>query len=187
VTGMFNHELLPLLPGLIGFDVVYNPLDVRLEVVSFPDFNMDGLLDCVDVDSLVGVIAAGSNLPAFDLTGDGNVNATDLTQWLANAGAINLASGNSYLPGDANLDGVVDGSDFGIWNSHKFTSVAAWCSGDFNADGVVDGSDFGIWNANKFNASDGTSVVPEPSLGLLAAILMIRKGVRSLSEFSAGS
>ena len=35
----------------------------------------------------------------------------------------NLASGNSYLMGDANLDGVVDVSDFNAWNSNKFTST----------------------------------------------------------------
>ncbi len=50
---------------------------------------------------------------------------------------------------------VVDVSDFNVWNSNKFTSVAAWCAGDFNADGAVDVSDFNIWNANKFTAADG--------------------------------
>ena len=46
-----------------------------------------------------------------------------------------------------------------MWNSNKFTSVAAWCSGDFNADGVVDISDFNVWNGNKFTASDASAVV----------------------------
>ncbi len=36
-------------------------------------------------------------------------------------------------PGSALQDGGVDGSDLGVWNSSKFTSVAAWCSGDFHA------------------------------------------------------
>jgi hypothetical protein len=84
---------------------------------------------------------------------------------------------NPYLPGDADLDGSADGSDFGIWNSNKFTSAAAWCSGDFSADGVVDGSDFNIWNANKFTASDArTSTVPESGnlLVVLICCLMAR-------------
>jgi hypothetical protein len=114
VNGQFDTERLPRLPGLIGFDVIYDPNDVLLRVVAFPDFNMDGLLDCIDVDSLVAVIAAGSNNPGFDLTADGSVSSSDLMQWLADAGAVNLASGNPYLEGDANLDGAVDGSDFGI-------------------------------------------------------------------------
>jgi fibronectin-binding autotransporter adhesin len=137
---------------------------------SSGDFNNDGLFNCTDINSLVGQMVLGSNNPQFDMTGDGLVNQADLVQWRTIAGSINLASGNPYLPGDGNLDGVVDGSDFGIWNGNKFTTIAAWCSGDYSADGIVDGSDFGIWNGNKFTSSDGgLAAVPEPS-GLLCIV-----------------
>ncbi len=53
------------------------------------------------------------------------------------------------LQGDASLDGCVDGSDFILWNSHKF-STGTWIQGDFNHDGIVDGSDFVLWNRFKF-------------------------------------
>jgi hypothetical protein len=53
-------------------------------------------------------------------------------------------------PGDFNLDGNTDGTDFGIWNSNKFTANNRWDRGDANFDGVVDGTDFGIWNSYKF-------------------------------------
>jgi Calx-beta domain len=117
------------------------------------DFNHDGLYNCTDINLLVAQVASGSGNLSFDLTSDGQVNSADVTAWLAQAGAINLPSGNPYRVGDANLDGVVDGSDFGIWNSNKFTSGGGWCGGDFNADGVTDGSDFGLWNSNKFTSS----------------------------------
>ncbi len=117
------------------------------------DFNDDGLYNLIDVDALVAAIASHGNNPAFDLTGDGLVNVADRDAWLAEAGSVNLPSGNAYLLGDANLDGVVDGQDFIRWNSHKFTSTAKWSDGDFNADGVVDGQDFILWNTNKFEAS----------------------------------
>ncbi len=133
------------------------------------DFNDDGFFDCADVDSLVGDIAAMSNTPDFDLTGDGVVNTDDLTQWLAEAGAVNLASGNPYLPGDATLDGVVDVSDFNVFNTNKFTLNAAWCKGDFDANGVIDVSDFNIFNNNRFSMSDVASV-PEPTS---AAVLVL--------------
>jgi RHS repeat-associated protein len=120
------------------------------------DFNGDGNFDCLDINLLVSSIASGNGDRSFDVTGDLLLTLADLDAWLALAGAANLPTGNPYLPGDANLNGVVDGSDFGIWNAHKFTSTAAWCDGDFNADGVVDGSDFGIWNAHKFQGSLGT-------------------------------
>ncbi len=90
------------------------------------DFNDDNLLDCADVDPLVSAIAAGTNDVAFDLTSDGLVNSADLVEWLRVAGRVNnFVTALPILPGDTNLDGVVDGSDFGIWNAHKFTSIAA--------------------------------------------------------------
>ena len=88
----------------------------------------------------------------FDLTGDGVANFDDVTEWVVNL--------KGTLLGDANLDGSVDGSDFSVWNSHKFTNLAAYCSGDFNGDGSVDGSDFSIWNGHKFRTA--SAVVPEP-------------------------
>ena len=98
-----------------------------------PDFNGDGSLGCADIDSLVMEIVAGTNDPTFDLTLDGLVDLADRNAWLAEAGRKS-GLGQSYLLGDANLDGFVDGIDFAIWNNNKFTSTAAWCSGDFNAE-----------------------------------------------------
>ncbi|HEY6562980.1 MAG TPA: putative Ig domain-containing protein, partial [Pirellulaceae bacterium] len=130
------------------------------------DFNQDGLINVLDIDALVGQIAAHTNPGAYDLTGDGLVNLSDRDVWLALAGEVNLPSGNPYRLGDANLDGVVDGSDFGRWNANKFTFVAAWSKGDFNADGAVDGSDFGTWNANKFTSSDAGRPAKEAQVSL---------------------
>lgn len=129
------------------------------------DFNNDGAYDCADIDALVVAVTSGSVDPAFDLNGDGSLSTEDVSSWLAEAGANNLASGNAYLPGDATLDGIVDISDFNIWNANKFTAPAAWCRGDFNVDGNVDISDFNIWNARKFTSSDAAAV-PEPVVGL---------------------
>ncbi len=127
------------------------------------DFDNDGDFDCADIDGLVAEIAAGTNSVAFDLTGDGVVNLTDLDEWRIQGGAANLSSGNPYLVGDADLDGTVDGLDFIVWNGNKFTSSAAWCSGDFNADGVIDGQDFISWNTNKFTSADSAGAIPEPT------------------------
>jgi hypothetical protein len=137
------------------------------------DFNNDGLYNCADIDSLVNDIANGTNTGSFDLTGDGQVNSADLTEWLAEAGAANIGPGRPYRVGDANLDGIVDGSDFGLWNSNKFTGNKNWCQGNFNADSVTDGSDFGLWNSNKFTASDGNVVVPEPSSLLFCGAILV--------------
>jgi hypothetical protein len=71
------------------------------------------------------------------------------------------------LSGDANMDGCVDGSDFNLWNSHKFQSGGVgWQEGDFNNDDAVDGSDFNLWNANKFTCLP--SPRPKKPLSLFA-------------------
>lgn len=121
------------------------------------DFNHDGIHNLDDIDALVAAIAGGNQDPNLDMNRDGLLNLADRDVWLIQAGNINLGPGRAYRLGDANLDSLVDGSDFGIWNANKFTPAAAWSRGDLNADGFVDGSDFGIWNSNKFTQADGVS------------------------------
>ena len=69
----------------------------------------------------------------------------------------------NYLPGDANLDGRVDGSDVtilaGNWQfGVDGNGTATWAMGDFNGDGKVDGSDVTILAAN-WQAGVDSSVV----------------------------
>ncbi len=74
------------------------------------------------------------------------------------------------LPGDANLDGVVDISDLSILGGNWRESDMEWADGDFNGDGNVDISDLSIlggnWRAESGMSFDtGLSIVgvPEPS------------------------
>jgi hypothetical protein len=88
--------------------------------------------------------------------------------------------------GDANLDGVVDGSDYSLIDNGYLNHLTGWFNGDFNYDGVIDGSDYTLID-NAFNqqgaafnsiianqtsqigAPSESTAVPEPtSLGLLA-------------------
>lgn len=178
--GVFD-ALTTLSDSIVDFNavIVYSVDQVRVRITNvsiFGDFDDDLMLGCSDIDALVAEIASGGMGMQFDLNGDNQVNLTDLDEWLHEAGEFNI--GGAYLYGDANLDGVVDGSDFVIWNSHKFTLNNGWCGADFNADGVTDGSDFVIWNANKFMSSDARqSLVPEPTglFLLLVGLAMIRR------------
>jgi hypothetical protein len=113
-------------------------------------------------------VTPGSNA-SFDLTGDGLINNADVDRWLADS-ADRIGLSNPFRRGDANLDGLVNGSDFGQWNSHKFSSTLLWDHGDFNGDGLSDGSDLGLWNANKSTNPEGIAVVPEPGRWLLVHV-----------------
>jgi hypothetical protein len=53
--------------------------------------------------------------------------------------------------GDANLDGVIDGGDYGtIDNSIQIPGAFGYVNGDFNYDGVIDGGDYGIIDNNIY-------------------------------------
>ena len=110
-----------------------------------------------------------------------------------------LASGTIEIKytllGDANLDGVVDGTDFGILAANFNKGVTGWDQGDFDYDNVVDGSDFGFMAANFNKGASGAAAwqaveafaaanglladVPEPAsiglIGIMGAGLLTRR------------
>jgi hypothetical protein len=100
------------------------------------------------------------------------------------------------LLGDANLDGLVNGTDFNILAANFNQSIAGWDQGDFDYDGLVNAADFNDLAANfnqsasgadvsagdvsaldAFAAANGLSVptfsVPEPA----SAVLMVMAGL----------
>ena len=108
-------------------------------------------LDSVDLGSVaseVRLIPRSENVSGFsDALGEITIN---LVAQLA-------------LPGDANVDGHVDVTDFNIWNDNRGNLNATWGTGDFNGDGLTDELDFTIWSDHKFTALPPESIVPEPN------------------------
>ena len=131
----------------------------------------------------VVLLTAGTVSGQFD-TISGVTLAPD--QSLAVLYQVDQVVGRVALPGDADLNGVVDGSDFGIWNANKFGIGTTWATGDFNGDGRTDGSDFGIWNANKFTSIDAASV-PEPLGMYVVWQVLLAWACRRTQPFSRGA
>jgi hypothetical protein len=50
--------------------------------------------------------------------------------------------------GDGNGDNIVDGEDYGIWQSGYGHASPTFLTGDYNGDGFVDGEDYGVWQNN---------------------------------------
>jgi hypothetical protein len=103
-----------------------------------------------------------------------------------------LLTARVAIGGDANLDDVVNLSDFNVLAANFGGTGREWTTGDFNADGVVNLTDFNILAANFGMSAGGSavtpsdwvalaSVVPEPALGLscLALLPLIRRHRRA--------
>jgi autotransporter-associated beta strand protein len=133
----------------------------------------------------IGVIT--SSLAANDPK---HLTAVGFATGLTSFEGQNVSAGSILIKytyyGDANLDGVVDGSDYSRTDNGYLSHLTGWFNGDFNYDGVVNGSDYTLID-NAFNTqgaqimaaiasptaqiagSGSTSAVPEPAtLGLLA-------------------
>jgi hypothetical protein len=114
----------------------------------------------------LGLVASGYNFAAWDGTGIVTTGPRALegvtTVAVATAeqalgiGAIDTAlfagqtvSGRSIIlkytyAGDVNLDGMVDGADYGtLDNWIQFPGTDGYANGDVNFDGVIDGADYG--------------------------------------------
>jgi hypothetical protein len=144
-----------------------SPGDVSFVVGPTGDFDGDGSVTAADIDLLYDVIRSGRELEQFDVDANGVVDAADahflVTEVL------------ETVFGDANLDGVVDVSDFNRWNAAKFQSCAtSWSHGNFNGDLAVDATDFNLWmspfrpQAAATSAAASGRNVPRAALGQAA-------------------
>jgi hypothetical protein len=95
------------------------------------------------------------------------------------------------MPGDVNADGVVDFTDFQIFELGFGTTNARWADGDFNEDGLVNRTDFMLLYRNFGKRLDGSPAalaagqagaveafaeaqgVPEPGAALASVCLAI--------------
>ena len=143
--------------------------------IQVGDFDSNGQLDIVDIDTLVNEIASGDGNQRFDLSGDGIVNGTDIKEWLSTA-ALENGFAAPYLLGDANLDGSVDSVDLNNLARNWRKEVALWSSGDFSADGIVDPADLNAVALNwqqSIRSAAFVENVPEPAatISLLIGIM----------------
>ena len=152
------------------------------------DFDGNGLFDALDVDSLVNSIVGGLNEQAFDLSGDGLVDLDDLTIWLDDAAKQN-GFAESYLLGDANLDGTINPTDLNKLGLHWKQNMGRWSAGDFNADGTIDAADLNSLGQNWLQSIAMTSptAVPEPMshflFGLGAIFMGLSWRAKSIPRF----
>ena len=137
------------------------------------DVTQDGSIDLDDVDALRDAIAgegSGTQTAWFaDVNQDDQIDSEDMRHLVQDI--------LNYTPGDANLDGIVNGLDLSALASH-WQAAGIWQDADFTGDGVVNGLDLsalaGNWQANAAGAGtafdDAVTVlgsIPEPTCAVL--------------------
>jgi hypothetical protein len=179
-------------PGLYAYDLDAGSLDF---VVARPDYRR--------IENDIDGLAAGNGRAYFVTDEPGFVYAYDLVNGGDYGDFLSplveddqLFAGAAFAPGlmpdrlagDANLDGVVDLTDFLILRSNFGTSglFTSYRQGDFNDDGRVDLADFLLLRGN-FGAGDApatgimnawASSIPEPGSAALlafAAVTLVRR------------
>lgn len=142
------------------------------------DFNSNGSTSSADVALLYGQF---ESLPApapwlYDLNVDGNVDTDDV--------ATMITQVFRTVPGDFNLDGTVDSSDYVIARKSVGVPAATYTQGDADLDGDVDQFDLNEWQEQfgflrqPLQSGGGggeafSANVPEPSTLMLATSLAI--------------
>jgi hypothetical protein len=94
-----------------------------------------------------------------------------------------LMTWKMLLPGDANMDGVVDAGDLAVMGSFNFgksinENSLGWSQGDLNGDGFVDMADVALVAASWGDVSDWSSLTPdlsEPTSPLAKALFASMK------------
>ena len=156
---------------------------LELEGLIAPGDSGGGVFAVVDETTyLVGVnsfiSSADDSVNADYGDAAGCVSVCDYLDWILETTGLSLTS----IPGDANGDGIVDGSDVNILASNWQYGVdmenpdATWDMGDFNGDGIVDASDVTILAGNwQYDVADSASAtaVPEPGTWAILFSLVV--------------
>ncbi|MCA9197686.1 MAG: hypothetical protein KDA87_09120 [Planctomycetales bacterium] len=145
------------------------------------DYNADGLLTAVDIDTLSDAVSTGLSDSIYDLNNDGSVNADDRVTW------VNELR-NTYF-GDSNLDGEFGTADLvAVFAAGEYEDAIAgnsgWAEGDWNGDGDFNTSDLVTafeQGGFELGPRGGVAAVPEPNWFAWVALLTgvaVRRMVR---------
>jgi hypothetical protein len=139
---------------------------------QFGDVNNDNAFDLADVNSIAIAMREGDKSTVYDLSGDGQVDLTDIRKWVHDVK-------NTYF-GDADLNGLFDSRDIvrifqqGEYEDDRIGN-SAWLDGDWNGDGEFSSGDLILAFQDDGYERDRRAAaesVPEPT-GPITLVLML--------------
>jgi T5SS/PEP-CTERM-associated repeat protein len=145
--------------------------------------SLDGTLNATTINGFVAtlpgqsftIVTAGALTGAFDAVTGQPSPALPGIFWEVTYTPTSVILNTSALPGDIDLNGLVDRTDaarFSQFFGRETSSI--WTTGDFNGDGKTTLDDWGLLQTHVGQSvapSASTAAVPEPSAGVLFATL----------------
>lgn len=99
----------------------------------------------------------------------------------------------TFLPGDYDRNGTVNGADYNLWRSTIGSTVTAGSGADGNGDGTVNSADYVFWRNNNGGTGSGafaSGVVPEPAtsaiFGVSCVLLVVGRRRAACGRVSPG-
>ena len=132
-----NRDLFLLGDELVANGAGQTVLDAYTDLLlKRGDLNNSTTTDIADFETLFANFGPATWL--FDLNVDGTVNALDAATFVTEL--------VRSVPGDFNVDGMVDAADYTVWRDRSGQGGSGLVAdGDF--DGDVDDDDFAVWKA----------------------------------------
>jgi pectate lyase len=113
------------------------------------DTDHDGMGDAWEQQQFGSITRGSAASSAGDYDNDGYTDLEEYINGTDPKGTSSPTPTSAGRPGDANGDGLVNGTDYFIWLTHYGTAVSTGpAGGDFNRDGSVTGTDYSIWVSN---------------------------------------
>lgn len=160
--------------------LVSNIADLNISGSAQLDLGNNSLLitDTSQMDSIVALLTSAYDKGKWD--GPGIMTSQSTSPATIGYNEITLGSGTDAvssilikytLPGDTNLDGIVNSADF-LAMSPIGTTGATWAMGDFNYDGIINADDAALFMLGAAVGSINQPPVPEPAAIALATLVL---------------
>ena len=138
-----------------------NSVNIGNNFLDIQGGTLSGVVSAIQSGTLVSSSSTGGSLGAIGAIVNGSVFTAAKPFDTVTPGTNDVLVRYTYV-GDANLDGVVDGSDYTKIDNGFNTLGSGWVNGDFNYDNHIDGSDYTLID-NAFN-TQGSTLAPTAQL-----------------------
>ena len=145
-----------------GFGIDFDRFKLVL-VPQMGDLNADGILNHLDIDLLRDAVIDGTGRSKFNVDGIGG-QVPDAADF-----AYLLTKLMGTVPGDGDLDGIVNFADFVLLTNHFGGGDTGWIEGNYNLDRGTDFEDFVVLT-NHFGSVWPSQFAPEASVRSLLAL-----------------